>query len=153
MIEIAVVFANFPRRETHGGYHAMRYDATVSSTWALRFWAVFGLPVRVGAGATLGIPRDCGGWARPGVACPARPRQNSPMARILLFGQAQFGQKVFEELLARGHEITAVCPPPDSPERPVDPGRVPGRVWVGVGLALLGLNTLRWWGTIGSPPT
>ena len=38
------------------------------------------------------------------------------------------------------------------PERPVDPGRVPGKAWVGVGLALLGLNTLRWWGTIGSPP-
>ena len=38
------------------------------------------------------------------------------------------------------------------PERPVDPGRVPGKVWVGVGLALLGLNTLRWWGIIGIPP-
>lgn len=43
------------------------------------------------------------------------------MAKILLFGQAQFGQKVFEELLARGHEILAVCPPPDAPERAVDP--------------------------------
>ena len=43
------------------------------------------------------------------------------MAKILLFGQAQFGQKVFEELLARGHEVTAVCPPPDAPGRPVDP--------------------------------
>lgn len=42
------------------------------------------------------------------------------MGKILLFGQAQFGQKVFEELLARGHEILAVCPPPDSPERPMD---------------------------------
>ncbi|MFN2377322.1 MAG: methionyl-tRNA formyltransferase [Candidatus Binatia bacterium] len=43
------------------------------------------------------------------------------MARILLFGQAQFGQKVFEELLGRGHEVTAVCPPPDTEGRPVDP--------------------------------
>jgi methionyl-tRNA formyltransferase len=43
------------------------------------------------------------------------------MAKILLFGQAQFGQKVFEELAARGHEITAVCPPPDVDGRPVDP--------------------------------
>lgn len=43
------------------------------------------------------------------------------MAKILLFGQAQFGQKVFEELLARGHEITAVCPPPDVEGRPADP--------------------------------
>ena len=38
------------------------------------------------------------------------------------------------------------------PERPVDPARVPRRVWIGIGLTLLGLNTLRWWGTIGSPP-
>ena len=38
------------------------------------------------------------------------------------------------------------------PERPVDPGRVPGRIWAGGGLALFGLNILRWWGTIGSPP-
>lgn len=43
------------------------------------------------------------------------------MAKILLFGQAQFGQKVFEELLARGHEIAAVCPPPDIEGRAVDP--------------------------------
>lgn len=43
------------------------------------------------------------------------------MAKILLFGQAQFGQKVFEELVVRGHEITAVCPPPDVDGRPVDP--------------------------------
>jgi methionyl-tRNA formyltransferase len=43
------------------------------------------------------------------------------MAKILLFGQAQFGQKVFEELVARGHEVTAVCPPPDADGRPVDP--------------------------------
>jgi len=42
------------------------------------------------------------------------------MAKILLFGQAQFGQKVFEELVARGHDITAVCPPPDAPGRPAD---------------------------------
>lgn len=43
------------------------------------------------------------------------------MAKILLFGQAQFGQKVFEELVLRGHELTAVCPPPDVPGRPPDP--------------------------------
>jgi methionyl-tRNA formyltransferase len=43
------------------------------------------------------------------------------MGRILLFGQAQFGQKVFEELAARGHEVIAVCPPPDVPGRPADP--------------------------------
>ncbi|HYC00599.1 MAG TPA: methionyl-tRNA formyltransferase [Candidatus Limnocylindrales bacterium] len=43
------------------------------------------------------------------------------MARIVLFGQAQFGQRVFEEVLARGHEVTAVCVPPDAPGRPADP--------------------------------
>ncbi|HEY2774661.1 MAG TPA: methionyl-tRNA formyltransferase [Candidatus Binatia bacterium] len=43
------------------------------------------------------------------------------MAKILLFGQAQFGQKVFEELALRGHEILAVCPPPDVAGRPDDP--------------------------------
>jgi methionyl-tRNA formyltransferase len=43
------------------------------------------------------------------------------MAKILLFGQAQFGQKVFEELVARGHQVTAVCPPPDVEGRPLDP--------------------------------
>lgn len=43
------------------------------------------------------------------------------MARILLFGQAQFGQRVFEELLARGHQVTAVCPPPDATGGRPDP--------------------------------
>jgi len=43
------------------------------------------------------------------------------MGKILLFGQAQFGQKVFEEFLARGHEVVAVCPPPDLDGKPVDP--------------------------------
>lgn len=43
------------------------------------------------------------------------------MAKILLFGQAQFGLEVFQELLARGHEIAAVCPPPDAEGRPPDP--------------------------------
>jgi methionyl-tRNA formyltransferase len=43
------------------------------------------------------------------------------MATIVLFGQAQFGQKVFEELRARGHDLLAVGPPPDAPGRPVDP--------------------------------
>ena len=43
------------------------------------------------------------------------------MGKILLFGQAQFGQKVFEALRERGHEITAVCPPPDADGKPADP--------------------------------
>lgn len=43
------------------------------------------------------------------------------MGKILLFGQAAFGQKVFEELLLRGHEVLAVCPPPDVEGRPLDP--------------------------------
>jgi len=43
------------------------------------------------------------------------------VARIILFGQAQFGQRVFEGLCAAGHEILAVCPPPDTAGRPVDP--------------------------------
>lgn len=43
------------------------------------------------------------------------------MGKILLFGQAQFGQKVFEELVSRGHEILAVCPPSDVGGRAVDP--------------------------------
>lgn len=43
------------------------------------------------------------------------------MAKILVFGQAQFGQRVFEGVVARGHEVTAVCVPPDVPGRPVDP--------------------------------
>jgi methionyl-tRNA formyltransferase len=45
----------------------------------------------------------------------------NPTGKILLFGQAQFGQKVFERLLTRGHEILAVCPPPDVEGRPLDP--------------------------------
>jgi len=46
------------------------------------------------------------------------------MAKILVFGQAQFGQRVFEGVLARGHEVTAVCVPPDSAGRPADPLKV-----------------------------
>ncbi len=38
--------------------------------------------------------------------------------RIVLFGQAAFGQKVLEALAARGEEIVAVYTPPDSPGRP-----------------------------------
>jgi hypothetical protein len=34
----------------------------------------------------------------------------------------------------------------------LDLSRVPNRVWLGIVLTLFGLNTLRWWGTIGSPP-
>jgi len=43
------------------------------------------------------------------------------MAKILIFGQAQFGQRVLEGVLAQGHEVTAVCVPPDAPGRPHDP--------------------------------
>jgi len=43
------------------------------------------------------------------------------VAKILLFGQAQFGQKVLDGLLAAGHEITAVCLPPDRAGRRADP--------------------------------
>ena len=38
--------------------------------------------------------------------------------RIVLFGQAAFGQKVLEALNERGEEIVAVYTPPDSPDRP-----------------------------------
>jgi methionyl-tRNA formyltransferase len=37
--------------------------------------------------------------------------------RIVLFGQAAFGQKVLEALVERGEEIVAVYTPPDSPSR------------------------------------
>lgn len=43
------------------------------------------------------------------------------MGTILLFGQARFGQKVFEGLLERGHRVTAVCVPPDADGQPTDP--------------------------------
>jgi methionyl-tRNA formyltransferase len=43
------------------------------------------------------------------------------VARIVLFGQAQFGERVFEGLREAGHEILAVCPPPDADGRPLDP--------------------------------
>jgi len=43
------------------------------------------------------------------------------MARIVLFGQAPFGARVLEGLLAAGHEVTRVCVPPDREGRPVDP--------------------------------
>jgi methionyl-tRNA formyltransferase len=43
------------------------------------------------------------------------------MAKILLFGQAQFGAKVMEGLLARGHEVLAACVPPDKEGKPLDP--------------------------------
>lgn len=38
--------------------------------------------------------------------------------RIVLFGQAAFGQKVLEALIEGGEEIVAVYTPPDSPSRP-----------------------------------
>lgn len=43
------------------------------------------------------------------------------MARILLFGQAQFGARVFAGLAAAGHEVIAACPPPDREGRAADP--------------------------------
>jgi len=43
------------------------------------------------------------------------------MARILLFGQAPFGAKVMEGLIAGGHEILAACVPPDREGKPTDP--------------------------------
>jgi methionyl-tRNA formyltransferase len=43
------------------------------------------------------------------------------MAKILLFGQAQFGAKVMEGLRERGHEIVAACVPPDKEGKPLDP--------------------------------
>jgi len=42
-------------------------------------------------------------------------------ARIVLFGQAPFGARVLEGLIGAGHEITAVCVPPDRDGGPVDP--------------------------------
>jgi methionyl-tRNA formyltransferase len=62
---------------------------------------------------------ECAAGAAACLHRAAGPR--SAMARILLFGQAQFGQKVFEEFVARGHEVTAACPPPDVAGRPDDP--------------------------------
>ncbi len=43
------------------------------------------------------------------------------MAKILLFGQAQFGAKVLDGLLGAGHQITAVCLPPDREGGAPDP--------------------------------
>jgi methionyl-tRNA formyltransferase len=43
------------------------------------------------------------------------------MAKILLFGQAQFGARVMEGLHARGHEILAACVPPDKEGKALDP--------------------------------
>lgn len=50
----------------------------------------------------------------------AQKPTNAP-AKILLFGQAQFGARVLDGLLAAGHEITAVCMPPDREGSPTDP--------------------------------
>lgn len=43
------------------------------------------------------------------------------MGKILLFGQAPFGRAVLDGLLARGHEITAVCTPAEREGRGADP--------------------------------
>ncbi|MEE8312403.1 MAG: formyltransferase family protein, partial [Candidatus Binatia bacterium] len=42
-------------------------------------------------------------------------------AKIVLFGQAPFGARVLAGLIEAGHEITAVCVPPDREGRAVDP--------------------------------
>lgn len=42
-------------------------------------------------------------------------------AKIVLFGQAPFGARVLEGLIEAGHEIMAVCVPPDREGRAVDP--------------------------------
>ena len=41
--------------------------------------------------------------------------------RIVVIGQAAFGQKVLERLLEREEQVVAVFCPPDSPQGPVDP--------------------------------
>jgi len=43
------------------------------------------------------------------------------VAKIVLFGQAPFGARVLEGLLARGHDVSAVCVPPDRSGAPLDP--------------------------------
>ncbi|RMF25770.1 MAG: methionyl-tRNA formyltransferase [Deltaproteobacteria bacterium] len=43
------------------------------------------------------------------------------MAKIIVFGQAQFGERVFSGLRERGHDILAVSVPPRPAERPPDP--------------------------------
>jgi methionyl-tRNA formyltransferase len=43
------------------------------------------------------------------------------MAKILLFGQAQFGGRVLEGVRAAGHEVIAACVPPDREGKAVDP--------------------------------
>lgn len=43
------------------------------------------------------------------------------MAKIVLFGQAQFGERVFRGLVERGHDLLAACVPPDREGRPADP--------------------------------
>lgn len=47
--------------------------------------------------------------------------EGSKVAKLVLFGQAQFGARVLDGLLAAGHEITAVCLSPDREGRPADP--------------------------------
>ncbi len=44
-----------------------------------------------------------------------------PMSRIVFFGQAPFGKAVLEGLVERGHDISAVCVPPDRPGAALDP--------------------------------
>ncbi len=38
--------------------------------------------------------------------------------RIVVIGQAAFGEQVFAGLRARGHDVVAVYAPPDTPARP-----------------------------------
>jgi len=61
------------------------------------------------------------GLHRRSLAKDVSDRADEKSSKILLFGQAQFGARVLDGLLAAGHEITAVCMPPDREGRPADP--------------------------------
>ncbi len=43
------------------------------------------------------------------------------MAKIVLFGQAKFGEEVFKGLVAAGHQLSAVAPPPRRRPDRIDP--------------------------------
>jgi methionyl-tRNA formyltransferase len=43
------------------------------------------------------------------------------MAKVILFGQAQFGTRVLEGLVAAGHEVVAACVPPGRQGQAIDP--------------------------------
>jgi methionyl-tRNA formyltransferase len=48
-------------------------------------------------------------------------RKESKVAKLLVFGQAQFGARVFEGLRAAAHDVLAACLPPDREGRDADP--------------------------------